>query len=288
MQTTFAFVHGSSSNSFTWTALQREMTLRGRHSLAVDLPGHGFTGSYPASYQAPQDLEALATAPSPLADVSFDDGVEHLASVLRRAKERGPVVLVAHSRGGIPVTGVLNAHPELVDHVVYIAAWCCVSSTPPEYAAREENRDSLLADVGGLLAADPAAIGAIRMNWRTGDEKLLATLKEAMLAEGTDDEFRVFLNSLEPDESLDFGGERCRADRRALDAVPHSYVRLTGDRSIPPALQDLFVAEADALAPDNPFTVHDLESSHVGFLVRPEGAADVLCGIGDSLRPDGG
>jgi hypothetical protein len=49
--------------------------------------------------------------------------------------------------------------------------------------------------------------------------------------------------------------------------------------SIPLALQDRFIKEADALTPDNPTEVHSLDSSHVGFLVRPQQAATILTGL---------
>lgn len=45
---------------------------------------------------------------------------------------------------------------------------------------------------------------------------------------------------------------------------------------MPLALQDRFITEADTQNPNNPFTVHSLDSSHVGFLVHPEEAAELL------------
>ena len=98
-------------------------------------------------------------------------------------------------------------------------------------------------------AADPAELGAIRLNWRTADPAVLAALKSALLADGTDDE------------------------------LLGSYVRLVEDRSMPVALQDRLIADADQLTPDNPFDVHSIASSHAGFLVHPGEAADILAGL---------
>ncbi len=286
--TTFVLVHGSNGNAANWTALQRELALLGHRSLAVDLPGHGFGATFPAAYQAPQDLAALAAAPSAMAGVTLADNVEHVTGVLRRAAEHGPVVLVGHSRGGITLTAVGNAVPDLVDRIVYVSAWCCVDSTPGEYMQGPEYATSALNDTMGLLVGDPAALGAIRMNWRTADPGLLAALREAMLADGSEDEFHSFLNTLEPDESLDAGGPDDRAQAATWGRIPRTYVRLTGDRSIPVALQDRFIAEADALTPDNPFQVHSLDSSHVDFLIRPGQAAKILAGQADHEQDDEG
>ncbi|OXM48359.1 alpha/beta hydrolase [Amycolatopsis thailandensis] len=277
MTPTYVFVHGSSSNSFTWNPLQRELALLGHRTLAVDLPGHGFEAGFHAAYQAPQDLGALATAPSNQAGVTSAEVVERVVDVVRKAAAHGPVILVGHSRGGVPLTGAGNAVPDLIDRLVYISAWCCVDATLGEYMQAPENASSALNDVGGVVLADPAALGALRMNWRTADPALLAALKIAILDDGTDQEFFAYLNTLEPDESLDVGTER--AEAATWGRIPRTYIRLTGDRSIPLALQDRFIKEADALTPENPTDVRSLESSHVRFLMHPQEAATILAGL---------
>lgn len=279
MTPTFVFVHGSNSNAFTWNPLQRELALRGHRTLAVDLPGHGFGAAFSASYQAPQDLAALAAAPSTLAGVTLSDAVEHTVGVVRRAAKLGPVVLVGHSRGGLTLTGVGNAVPDLIDRIVYVSAWCCVDRTVSGYMEGPEYATSALNEVGDLLVGDPGELGVLRMNWRTADPTLLAALKSAICADGTDQEFLAYLNTLEPDESLDGGDATDRAHAHTWGRIPRTYVRLTGDRSIPLALQDRFIEEADALTPDNPFDVHALDSSHTGFLIRPTETATLLANL---------
>ncbi|WP_328603699.1 alpha/beta hydrolase [Amycolatopsis sp. NBC_00345] len=275
MTPTFVLVHGSNGNGQYFGPLQRELALLGHRSLAVDLPGHGNGGGFSAAYQA-QDLAAFAEEPSPLAGVTHADGVAHVVDVVRRAHEHGPVVLAGHSRGGFVLTSVANAVPELLERVVYVSAWCCVDSTAGEYVNGPEYASSALMDVEGLLVGDPAKLGALRMNWRTADPALLATLKRALLADGTDSEFYAFLATLEPDENLDAGTDRAAAG--TWGRVPHTYVRLTGDQSIPVALQDRFITEADALTPDNPFDVHSLDSSHLSALLRPAELAGIVAG----------
>ncbi|GAA1723746.1 alpha/beta hydrolase [Isoptericola hypogeus] len=279
MSPTFVLVHGAFATSFSFAPLQAELALRGHRSLAVDLPGHGFEATYPAAYQAPQDLEALATAPGALEGVTLADNAARVIDVLERVKEHGPVILVGHSRGGITVTAVANARPDLVDRLVYISAWAPVELEAAAYNAEPEMASVDAAALARALAANPADVGLLRCNFRTADADALAGLKAVFLADGTDDELRVFLNSFQPDENLDGGGPDDRAHAATWGSVPRTYVRLSEDASMPLAMQDRLIREADALTPDNPYEVRTLRSSHLGWLVHPAPAAELLAEV---------
>lgn len=96
---TFVLVASAGATSFAWTPLVRELALRGHRALPIELPGHGFDAIFPAGYQCPQDSEMLATAPSPVADLTLDDYVAHTLQIVRRVADHGPVALVGqHGR----------------------------------------------------------------------------------------------------------------------------------------------------------------------------------------------
>ncbi|MFC7877805.1 alpha/beta fold hydrolase [Isoptericola sp. NPDC057391] len=276
MSPTVVLVHGAFANSFSFAPLQAELALRGLRSLAVDLPGHGFAATYPLEYQAPQDLPGLATAPGAIKGVTLADNAAHVIAVLERAKEHGPVVLVGHSRGGVTVTAVANARPDLVDRLVYVSAWAPVDLDVGDYYAEPEMATFDATAVAGAAAANPADVGLLRCNFRTADPDVLAGLKAAFLADGTDDEFRAFLNTFQPDENLDAGTPDDRAQAATWGTLPRAYVRLSEDASMPLAMQDRLIREGDALTPGNPYVVRTLASSHLSWLVRPAPAADVL------------
>ena len=276
---TVVLVHGAFANSFSFAPLQAELALRGLRSLAVDLPGHGFGATFPAAYQAPQDLGSLATAPGGIKGVTLADNVAHLVSVLERAKEHGPVIVVAHSRGGITLAAAANARPDLIDTMVYVSAWAPVELDAAAYTAEPEMAGFDGSALIAAAAANPADVGLLRCNFRTASPDVLAGLKHALMADGTDDEFRTFLATLQPDENLDAGGPDDRAQAATWGTVPRAFVRLSEDVSIPPAMQDRLIREGDALVPENPYAVHTLESSHLSWLVHPTPAADLLAGI---------
>lgn len=279
MSPTFVLVHGAFANSFSFAPLQAELALRGLRSLAVDLPGHGFEATFPAAYQAPQDPAALATTPGGIQGVTLADNAARVVEVLERARQHGPVILVGHSRGGATVTAVANARPDLVDHLVYVAAWAPVDLDAAAYNAEPEMASVDAGALAAALAANPADVGLLRCNFRTADPDVLAGLKAVFLADGTDDEFRTFLSTFQPDENLDAGTPDDRAQAATWGTVPRTFVRLSEDASMPLAMQDRLIREGDALTPDNPYDVRTLTSSHLSWLVHPAPAADVLAEV---------
>ncbi|MFE6690453.1 alpha/beta fold hydrolase [Streptomyces sp. NPDC057743] len=276
MQPTFVLVHGAFANSFSFAPLQAELGLLGHRSVAVDLPGHGFQASYSRAYQAPQDLEALAAAPGSIKGVTLADNARHLITVLERAKENGPVILVAHSRGGITATAAANARPDLIDRLVYVSAWCPVDLDVNDYYAEPEMAAYDGSSLAPAMVGNPAELGLLRFNFRTADPDTLAAFKAAFLADGTDEEFLTFLNTFQPDENLDGGTASDRAQAATWGRIPKTYVRLADDASLSLALQDRLIREGNALTPDNPYDVRTLESSHLKWLVDPAPAARVL------------
>ncbi|GGU61265.1 alpha/beta fold hydrolase [Streptomyces daghestanicus] len=286
MQPTFVLVHGAFANSFSFAPLQAELGLLGHRCVAVDLPGHGFAATYPRAYQAPQDPEGLATAPGALKGVTLADNVAHLLGVLERAKRHGPVVLVSHSRGGLTATVAAGRRPDLIDRLVYVSAWCPVDLPVGAYYAEPEMAGADSTGLASVMAGNPAELGVLRANFRTADPAVLASLKAAFLADGTDDEFLVFLNTFQPDENLDTGTPDDRARAGTWGRIPRSYVRLTEDAAIPLAMQDRMIREGDALTPDNPYDVRTLTGSHLKWLVDPAPAARVLADVA-ALPPTG-
>ena len=274
---TFVLVHGSGSSSFMWAPIQRELALLGHRSFAVDLPGHGLDAQYPVAYQAPQDLGAWAVEPSTLAKVTLRDNADMVVDVVRRVAAYGPVVLVGASLGGTAISVVANLLPDLVNRLVYISAWSCVErANPIEYFGEPEFAANLMGPLSALNVGDPAQLGVGRANYRTADTKLLTAMKAALAADIADEQFRAFLNILQPDESLAVMSGDARVEADTWGTIARSYIRLTDDRCLPIAMQDRLIAEADALTPDNPYDVHTLDTTHVGFVFRAAEVAAIL------------
>ncbi|GHF79789.1 alpha/beta hydrolase [Streptomyces filamentosus] len=283
---TFLFVHGGSSNARAWGPLQNELALRGLRSYAVDLPGHGDAATGPAAYhRQPRDPAALASEPSPMHGVTLADNVRHVVGVLRRLTAHGPVVLAGNSLGGLTLTAVVNAVPDLVHRVVYLSA-LCLADPALLTGARDVPDDNLLDAAAARIAVpydapgrDP---GVVRLDWRRAhhDPEVFALLKAAIMADATDHRFRLFLDTLDADENHGVLEPAALVDPGAWRRVPHTYVRFSADRALTPAVQDHMIRTADALTPDHPFEVHTLPVPHVGYVHRPEPFADLLARLG--------
>ncbi|GAB2735914.1 alpha/beta hydrolase [Amycolatopsis magusensis] len=274
-QTTTVFVHGAWHSSLHWAATQRALAAHGVPSVAVDLPGHGLTAPVPSGYLRPGQ-PGLATEPSGVAQLTAEQLVDALVADLAEVRRRSArVVLVAHSAGGGPASAAAERHPDLVDHLVYLSAF--VPGGRPrfvEYVAAEENADAVQVPRNG----DPEAIGAFRINPLSPDPEEVATIRRAFLNDWPADRPGWRL-SLHPDEPLASLTGEYRLTARRWGRVPRSYIRLTGDLALPPATQDLMIAEADRAAPDSPCTVFSLPGGHSPFLTRPKQLAGVLAGI---------
>jgi pimeloyl-ACP methyl ester carboxylesterase len=99
---TFLLVHGANHTSWIWGKLQAVLAADGWGTQTVDLPSA-------VKEESP---------PEPLPGVPED------AHVVREALESidGPVVVVAHSYGGVPVTEA-TAEARNVVHIVYVASY---------------------------------------------------------------------------------------------------------------------------------------------------------------------
>ncbi|WP_329296870.1 alpha/beta hydrolase [Streptomyces pseudovenezuelae] len=264
--TTYVLVHGTHSAGAFWMPIARELTLLGHRVVMVDQPRHGTEAFVPESYQR-QDLKAMAVEPSPLRGLGLDDYEARVTDVVRRAARSGPVVLVGHSLGGVSVSRVGNAVPHLLHHICYMAAFCPSRALPTADACTAAPENAYAVSPVELIVGDLEQLGVLRLNFRTGDSREPALLKEMICADYPDADFRRILAGMQTDEPITAYAGRAVGRADSWGRIPRTYLRFGKDRTIATALQDRMVAEADALTPDNRFRVRNFpEASHVGPL----------------------
>jgi len=216
---TFLLVHGAWHGGWAWSELEGRL---GAPTVAVDLP-------------------SAAGNAAVLGDLDAD------TAEVRRALEaiEGPVVLVAHSYGGLPVTaGAVGAAN--VAHIVYVTAFLL------------DEGDTLLGLFGG---GEP--------DWFVpGDEG--ATVFPDRPEE-------IFYNDCPPDVAAAAARRLVPHARKVFSdplhgtawrEVPTSFVVCERDNAIPAFAQDAMAQRAG--------TVHRLDSGHSPFLSRPDEVAELL------------
>ncbi|MFJ6620774.1 alpha/beta fold hydrolase [Kitasatospora sp. NPDC091335] len=245
----FLLVHGAWHGAWCWDAVRAALDAEGWRSHAVDLPSSAPVGSVPA--------RSDGTRPAGLA--------EDAAAVrdhLRRID--GPVVVVAHSYGGAPVTEAIAGAPNVV-RAVYLAAF------------QLDAGESLFSFLGTPAPADD-----------TGHTPPDEDARQVFFADVPGAEADRAVARLTPQSVRSFTEPVRTAGWRT---VPSSYVVCEHDRALEPSRQRVLAARAD--------TVHRLPSSHSPFLSMPGELAALLAGIAGTGRrsdrrsdgrggPDGG
>ena len=142
---TYLLVHGSWVGGWFWAPVAERLRGMGHRVFAPTLTGLG-------------ERSHLLSP-----DVTLGTAVEDVANVIE-AEELRDVVLIGHSFGGIPITGVADRLPERIQHLVYLDAniptggGSFLASLPTEVA---EARRQTARAAGGRVPALPPPLAAL-------------------------------------------------------------------------------------------------------------------------------
>jgi pimeloyl-ACP methyl ester carboxylesterase len=273
---TFLLVHGAWHSAAHWNELAEQLTAKGHRVHAIDLPGSGLDAGYPQSYLR-NDFAALATEPSPLGQIHLADYTKAVVDAVQELSRHGKVTLVGHSFGGLAITRAADEIPHLIRRLVYLSAYVpAKAKTAVELSSLPEGATSLS---GAILVGDPTQTGAMRINPRNGDPDYVEKGRVALYNDMSTDEYLQFAAYMNPDLPLPVAFDDARGTPERWGRVPRTFVRATHDQTVPLALQDRMIAEADELTPGNRFDVRTLPSSHSSFASMPDRLADVLAAL---------
>ena len=126
---TYVLVHGGGSTARFWDRLLPHLASMPAPAVAVDLPGRNG-----------RDAD--------LATLRVEDEVASVVDDIARLAPDGPLVVVAHSSGGLVVPGVVAATGRRVVHIVLIAALVPEEGGCGLDCMKPQHRDGLVASVG--------------------------------------------------------------------------------------------------------------------------------------------
>lgn len=243
---TYLLIHGGGATARFW---DRVVPLLDRAALAVDMPGRN---------GKPADLTAL----------SVDDEVASVLADVEAAAVEDPIVVVAHSSGGLVVPGVVAGLGARVAHVVLNAALVPAEGGRGVECMKPRHREGL------ELAVEAARRGEGPMPILPGPPADPEDFRHAYGGEPLDDDALAFV--VDPVRSV--------ADTvhhyfqpihwSAVAGVPVTYVVNERDRPIPTSMQDEMVTRL----PGTPHVVR-LDCGHLPAVTDPATFARVLASL---------
>jgi pimeloyl-ACP methyl ester carboxylesterase len=227
-------IHGAWQGSWAWSRFLPVVAAAGFRAEAIDLPGNGSDST-------------------PAADVSLDVYAAHVGNRIR--SDDDPVVLVAHSGGGVIASEVAERCRDRVSGVVYVAGIMLPDGS------------SFGDVVGPLVAADPAAAG-IRPHLVWSSDALTSTVppyaaQQIFYHDCAQEDAEAASARLTPQAE---GGRAVspQLTSRRFGTVPRLYVEALQDRSVVVAAQRRMQAMVPGAA------VVSLDSGHAPQLSMPE------------------
>lgn len=239
---TYLLIHGGASTGRFWDRLVPHLDAE---ALAIDMPGRN---------GKPGDLGTL----------SVDREVASIVADVDAAGIADPVVVVAHSSGGLDVPGVVAALGDRVRHVVLSAAL-----VPPEGGMgidcmKAKHREGLVWAVGeaekqgtpiitGGPPADPESFRTAYGGDPLDDETLAYMVDPARCVRDTVHHYFQQINW------------------SVIAGVPVTYVLNEHDRPLPVEIQEQMVANVPTLA-----ELVRLDTGHIPPVVQPEHFAAIV------------
>lgn len=235
----FVFVHGGFHAAWCWERTMAELERIGHSAIAMDLPGHGAR------------LEEEST---------LANRREAVAEVLQPGD-----VLVGHSGGGFDATLGADAAPDLVSHIIYLAA-----------ALPREGRsytDAMTMGSDGAEFFDTAA-GDMLTHLHFADDGTMTFAemdgaRQYFYHDCDDDTVRWAFERLGPERFGETTVAPVSVPAFWAADIGRSFIRCEQDRAYPRWLADLVCRRLGV----EPLTI---DASHSPFLSRPAELAELL------------
>jgi pimeloyl-ACP methyl ester carboxylesterase len=238
MKQNFVLVHGSWHGGRCWNNVAALLERQGHHVETPDLPGRG----------ADQ---------TPASGLTLKDYVDRVGGVV--AAQSSPVVLVGHSMGGIVITQLAEEMPDLVQALVYLAAFLPNNGQTLIELAQQDTESRLGPN---LVIREDQGDHVVRQE----------VVREIFYHDCGEEDAARAIARLVPEPLAPVMTPVHTTDQR-FGRVPRFYVTTLRDRAISPAQQRRMYTAMPCRA------VIAMDTGHSPFLSAPEALASHLHGI---------
>lgn len=236
---TYLFIHGGWAGGWCWEQLAPRIERAGHRVLTPDLPGHG-------------------NDPQPVAQHTLATYVDSVVDLLDQ--ERAPVILVAHSSGGIIASQAAERRPERIARLVYLCAYLPRDGESLMSLGGQDHEQILLPN---LVPSSDGATVSIRPE----------IVREALFDDCPPEVYAGAVARFTGGEPLAFAGAAVQLTNERFGSIPKTYVECTRDRAISPSLQRRMHVAAGC---ESVFT---METGHSPHYAAPEVLAEHLLAI---------
>ena len=267
-------LHGGWGGGWCWSSVAPALVTAGHPVVAPDLPGGGLAAVEPPGFHG-QDRRAWAGARSAFADMSLEQYAASTVSLLRALNAQfGPLVVVGHSINGALLHYLGEQAPDAIRRLVYVAA---VGPAPGRSVAMDTVEPQWSASLfSALLVADPAKVGALRIDAASADRGYRDAMVRCWFADVPEMVAAVAMRMLSSDNPSALLAAPAELTAARWGSIPRTWIRTSNDASIPVDGQDTNIAQLDAAFPEQRFDVHSLASGHMPFLSLPRQLTDIL------------
>jgi pimeloyl-ACP methyl ester carboxylesterase len=171
-----------------------------------------------------------------------------------------PVVLVGHSMAGTVISMVAERNPELVSHLVYLAAYLLLDGQSL-YGFTQTSPGMATSALGPALRPAAATLGV--------DPEAFI---DVFCADASTDAAQAALSSLRPDPLAPLGTP-ITVTTENWGRIPRSYIFTASDRCVSPTSQKEMVDTAGV------GKVATIETSHLAMLSKPDELATIITSL---------
>lgn len=240
MKNTYVMVHGAWVGGWCFDKIKTILEKEGHRVIAIDLPGHGGN-------------------PAPIEEQNIYTYAGYIVKVLKEQNE--PVILLAHSMGGMSASHAASVVPEKIKKLVYLSAFLPRDGQSAngkengiqftDWAAMEdENRGITLTRNRKAMKLDPKRAIKLVYNDISREEAL------------------KYISHHE-EEALVVPYQAVHITEQFYD-IPKIYIRCLKDAILKPGLQDKMINETPCEA------IYDLDTGHSPFVSKPSELARIL------------
>jgi pimeloyl-ACP methyl ester carboxylesterase len=190
------------------------------------------------------ELPGRGSRPAPIEGVTLDDCVQEVVASIEQAGFERPA-LVGHSLGAMTVTETAFRHPERVDRLIYVGGAVPAPGETASFAVSGADMPP-----GSVMASEE------RLRTYYGNDM-------------SDEQWREYWKGLVPDSAAPLNSRLTGYP----SGIPITYVSMTHDVGVPPALAKQMIANLGA---DADVDHRVLSAGHIAMVTKPRELAAII------------